>query len=399
MTYLIAMLGTRLGVISPGGLDLLFSCRIFADTAAILLVSVLHCVVACQPARTSTDGRSAVGWVVDSIPLLDLSGSPASSSLMGDPIASTRFSNGTTAVADRSIPAVLYFDSVGAPIRSVGRKGKGPGEFEDIVWMGQCGPDSLFVLDGGLLRLTVIDSSGGIVRQEQFPVIVDQDRLACSRDGRFAAIRYLRGGDHVDTKTWTFSQIRGSVLVSDATGAFQQVLSDIPVRVPRPLGQSTMLALSSSYLYLGTNDSAVVDLFTLSGDPMGQATVSVSRRRPTAEEYDLGIEAHLAVVFASFAERREHKDRFTRIPPPEFIPLYGPLVVDAVGTAWVVISGLGEQTTRLQALNAGQAPGPIITFPRRLRVFEFGHDYVLGRYDDELGEVHVVAYRVTRPKE
>ena len=217
--------------------------------------------------------------------------------------------------------------------------------------------------------MTVIDSSGGIVRQEQFPVIVDQDRLACSRDGRFAAIRYLRGGDYVDTKTWTFSQIRGSVLVSDSNGAFQQVLSDIPVRVPRPLGQSTMLAVSSSHLYLGTNDSAVVELYTLNGDSKGQAAVSVSRRRPTAQEYDLGIEAHLAVVFASFAERREHKDRFTRIPPPEFLPLYGPLVVDAAGTAWVVISWritdirvpshLGDADRISRRPRLWQAPAPV----------------------------------------
>lgn len=380
---------------------LLYHSRILANTAAISLVGLLPCLVACEPTETSTHARATVGWVVDSIPLLNLSGSPASSSipLMGDPIAATRLSNGTTAVADRSIPAVLYFDSVGAPVRSVGRKGKGPGEFEDIVWMGQCGADSLFVLDGGLIRMAVIDSSGRIVRQEPFPVVVDQDRLACSRDGRFAAIRYLRGGDHVDTKTWTFSQIRGSVLVSDSSGVFQQVVSDIPVRVPRPLGQSTMLALSSSHLYLGTNDSAVVELFAPNGEPRGQAAVSVSRRRPTAREYDLGIEAHLAVVFASFAERREHKGRFTQIPPPEFLPLYGSLVVDAADTAWVVISGLEEQRTRLQALVAGRAPGPIITLPRRLRVFEFGHDYLMGRYDDEQGEVHVVTYRVTRPRE
>lgn len=318
--------------------------------------------------------------------------------MLGDPIAATRLSSGMIVVADRSMSAVLYFDVSGALTRSVGRKGKGPGEFEDLIWMGQCGRDSVFVLDGGLFRMAVIDSSGHIVRHEKFPVVVDQDRLACSRDGRFAAIRYLRGGDHVDVKTWTFSQIRGSVLISDSIGEFHQVLPDVPVRIPRPLGQSTVLALSSSQLFLGTNDSAVVELFARNGEPRGHATVSASRRRPTAREYDLGIEAHLAVVFASFAERREHKERFTQIPPPEFLPLYGSLIVDAVDTAWIVISGLDEQRTRLQALGAAQSPGPIVSLPRNIRVFEIGHDYVLGRYDDDTGEVHLVMYRLRRPE-
>ena len=348
----------------------------------------------CQSPRREPQPR---GWSVDTVPLLDISGNlPSGAPKLGDPIAATRLSRGRIVVADRSLPAVLYFDATGGLTRTAGRKGKGPDEFDDLTWLGQCRADSVFVLDGSLHRMTVLDASGKMVRQERFPMEVYQDRIACNRNGRFAAIGNVRGGDHVDVKTWTFAPVRGSVSVSDPGGRFAEVLSDIPVRVPRPLGQTTTMALSSTHLYVGTNDSAVVDRFTLSGARAGRLPVHVSRQRPTARQYDMAIDAHLAFMFPSMAERREHKSRFTRIPPPEFRPLYGEVIADATGTAWVVISALDEPKTRLQVLSDGAGPAAVITLPRSMRLFEIGPDYVLGRYDDEEGEVHLVVYRLTR---
>lgn len=350
----------------------------------------------CQSQRREPPATSR-GWTVDATPLLDISGElPSGGPKLGDPIAATRLSNGTIVVADRSLPAILYFDRSGGLTRTVGRKGKGPGEFEDLTWLGQCKVDTVFVLDGSMGRMAVMGTSGVIVRQEKVAFPVYQDRLSCSRDGRFAAIGNVRGGGRVDVKTWTFSQVRGSVAVSDSEGQFAEVLSDIPVRVPRPLGQTTSLALVSRHLYVGTSDSAVVGRFTLSGAPAGQFAVEVSRRRPTTRQYDMAIDAQLAFVFPSMAERREHRSRFTRIPPPEFLPLYGALIADRTDMAWVVVSALDEDKTRLQALSGGPAPAPSLTLPRRLRVFEIGRDYVLGRYDDDGGESHVVVYRLTR---
>ena len=353
----------------------------------------------CQAPRHKPQSTALRGWGVDSTPLIDISGDlPSGGPKLGDPIAATRLSNGTIVVADRSLPAIVHFSAKGTLTKTVGRKGKGPGEFDDLTWMAQCRADSVFVFDGSSRRMSVIDVEGHIVRQEEFPVPAYQDRMACSRSGRFAVISNIRGGDRVDVKTWTFSQVRGSVSISDASGLFSEVLTDVPVRVPRPLGQTTTLALSSTYLYIGTNDSAVVERLTLTGAPAGRLAVAVSRQAPTARQYDMAIDAHLAFVFPSMAERREHKSRFTRIPPPEFRPLYGAVIADHAGSAWVVVSALDEPKTRLQLLSEGGAsPGTVIALPRNLRVFEIGRDHVLGRYEDEEGEVHIAMYRLNRP--
>lgn len=73
-------------------------------------------------------------WEVDPQPFLDIAGTTDSGRpVFGDPIGATRLSNGTLVVADRSESVVLFFDSTGMVTRSVGRKGAGPGEFEDLL--------------------------------------------------------------------------------------------------------------------------------------------------------------------------------------------------------------------------------------------------------------------------
>ncbi len=150
-------------------------------------------------------------------------------------------------------------------------------------------------------------------------------------------------------------------------------------------------------MFVGTKDSASVDRYTLDGRLIERLPVDVAPRKTTAREYDLAVEAQLAFVEPIVAERREHKSRLMQIPPPEFLPLYGGVLVDALDSAWVVVSSLGDPTTRVQPLFAGLSPRSILTLPRQIRVFEIGVDYILGRYEDDGGEVHVVLYRMKRP--
>lgn len=63
------------------------------------------------------------------------------------------------------------FDKDGDFVRSVGRAGDGPGEYRRI-WGLDVASDSLFVFDGGLRRLTVLDGDYEVVASEDFPPIM-----------------------------------------------------------------------------------------------------------------------------------------------------------------------------------------------------------------------------------
>ncbi len=68
--------------------------------------------------------------------------------------------DGSIYLTDRQLPFVLHLDRTGRLIRTVGRAGSGPGEFQRPAMLGWLG-DSLWVYDLALVRLTLFDTVGG----------------------------------------------------------------------------------------------------------------------------------------------------------------------------------------------------------------------------------------------
>ena len=67
--------------------------------------------------------------------------------------------NGSIYIADGVESEIRVFDSTGAPLRTIGRKGHGPGEFEDLyplAWLG----DTLAALDPGNARIGLMTATG-----------------------------------------------------------------------------------------------------------------------------------------------------------------------------------------------------------------------------------------------
>lgn len=73
-------------------------------------------------------------FVVDTVPLLDITGTvtPDSSAFLLA-AAGLRLDDGRIVIADMYDAAVRYFDASGRLIRKVGRRGAGPGEFENLT--------------------------------------------------------------------------------------------------------------------------------------------------------------------------------------------------------------------------------------------------------------------------
>lgn len=66
-------------------------------------------------------------------------------------------------VADGTLNQIRVFDSTGAHVRSIGRKGGGPGEFDGISGMDWAADGTLWVLDGGNTRFAVYDTAGRFI--------------------------------------------------------------------------------------------------------------------------------------------------------------------------------------------------------------------------------------------
>ncbi len=73
-------------------------------------------------------------------------------------------SGGRVAVINGSGNDILVFDAAGQHVATWGGTGDGPGEFRYLEWLAPLPPDSLAAGDGGLRRVTILDSQGGFAR-------------------------------------------------------------------------------------------------------------------------------------------------------------------------------------------------------------------------------------------
>lgn len=328
------------------------------------------------------------------------------------PVGATRLSNGSIAVADGPAGRVRFFSETGVLQRTVGRSGRGPGDFVAISWLGRCAADSVYAWDFAQQRLSVIAASGEIVRQGRIPADPSKApppaTLACSRRGVMALVgwptqsasagaAFARG-----TAPLTVANTAGAVLrrLGDVAGPELAVLDGAPV-APRPLGKTTLVAVSGEHLFVATGDSAWIDAYRLEGTDSGPGLVPRAwriggdRRAPSRRQLALAVDP-LVAFFPAGELRDQMRQRLLDLPPPASVPPFAALFVDSASTLWVQTSLAGDPETRLQAFGPDGLTRGTLVLPADLTIFEVGTDYVLGRYDAPDGQPHVVMYRYSR---
>ena len=108
-----------------------------------------------------------------------------------------RLEDGRLVVLNRSSRQLLMFGRDGEFLRSVGRRGEGPGEFVDPIELGVIGGDSIVVWDWGLGRLVLFgaDGSHGRSVRLQPPVVNPTGRVGVARQGIAVGSHDLRPFD------------------------------------------------------------------------------------------------------------------------------------------------------------------------------------------------------------
>ena len=79
---------------------------------------------------------------------------------LGRPIAVRTDAEGHIYIADRASREIKVFDHDGTYLRSIGGRGRGPGEFEDFEFMEMSPEGHLVLMDRGNMRYTVISREG-----------------------------------------------------------------------------------------------------------------------------------------------------------------------------------------------------------------------------------------------
>jgi hypothetical protein len=107
-----------------------------------------------------------MSWVVDSVPRVRIGqtdGPPEY--LFGKVVGAVRLNDGRIVIADGQTNQLRFFDSAGVFIETTGRRGQGPGEFENFSSLFLTVGDSIVVTDYEGSRYHVLDPDGQFVRR------------------------------------------------------------------------------------------------------------------------------------------------------------------------------------------------------------------------------------------
>lgn len=319
----------------------------------------------------------------------------ANTSLIGSPpfvqaVAGSVMRNGNILIADAGERAVRVLSGKGKLLKTSGREGGGPGEFQNVKWARQCETDSLFVWDLMLSRVSVLNGEGQYVRQ--FQTMGRPGIIECSAGGHFAIL--MNPADlRMPDPNGKGPHYTAPLFLANANGDSTGMVGVVPVFEFQALGKRTRLAVSGNRIYVGTQDSAFIQTYDLSGKPAPGIAAGIAGRKATPAAYERAAD-QMASPLTVASEREAYRDLLLKIPMPKYLAPYFELVPAVGGGIWVQTSTPSEGKTVLSRVTESGVSAEMLEFPQELQVFEIGKAHLLGAYEDSDGSQHVVLYRI-----
>lgn len=378
--------------------------------ASVSWLAALSLTLGCSPGSNDSAGNASRAFVVDSIPTLDI-GDEADGphAIFSGPVLPAMLSDGSIVVANGGSQELRFFDGTGAWIRSTGRSGSGPGEFNDLGWLHVGTADTLLTYDWGQLRVSVFspdgkyqrgymlgpDGGGGTLRPES--ALANGAIIASTQS---SVDMNSSPGVRRDTSLVLLFDAQGRLL--DSLGRFpgseawiDRTERNMSVQ-GRPFGKRLTVRAQDTAVYIGSADTHELTVLGSNGRARRTLRWSGSVAPITPQIIDTYIAA--TVADAPSERRAAATDMLRRAPFPTSMPAYATFVVADDGTVWVgryLARGHGERQT-FDVLDASGATLGSVEMPARFSPSQVTRDRIIGIWRDEDDVVHVRVYRLVR---
>jgi hypothetical protein len=366
--------------------------------------------IATSAAPAWTD---ASRWRIDTTPLLEIGGDEADPAAQFAGIAGALLlPDSGVVVADEVARALRFFDARGALVASAGRKGAGPGEYEDLSRLRRAG-DSLLVWDSGLRRMTLLDADGRYVRS--FNVTWDSAGSWPRPEGQWSDGRFLFESS---TGVWSdmpVGPVRAtlSVLRFRADGGGDSVLGrwrgreTVAVTTPQsvsslelPYARHTIVRWHPGGFWIGTGDGPRIDRHDMDGRLVGSIRWSATETPIVSGEFSVwrdsllrrleGVPPELGSAFGKAA-------RMVKLPAAR--PPYRTFLVSDGDELWV------QRVARWDARRppvewdvfepSGRWLGAVVV-PAGVEPLEIRGNLLLAQWNDEDDVPHIRIYEILR---
>jgi hypothetical protein len=314
-------------------------------------------------------------------------------------------SNGTIVVANSGSRELRFFDAAGAHVRSVGREGQGPGEFQSLTLVGAFAGDSLLAWDPGQRRLSVFDASGRLARTVAVPSAFGPTpplTAGVLRDGRLVAQRREIPILSASPPPAGIVRPNATILTLSADGASTATVGTFPdsevsiyqgVSFGVIFGRSIELWGRGDRIAIGNTDAYRIRVYSADGRLLHIVRQTREPRRFTEEEY----QAARPATFPSSPVGARMKGAVDQMPRPDALPAFADVRMDGEGnlwvqefalesdprTSWQVFSGEGRLIGRLSA-------------PSSHTLLDATAAHALFRVTDELGVHRLRVYRLAK---
>lgn len=370
------------------------------------------------------------GWKVVDSPLVDIGGKGGDPAYELDQVRGpVRLTDGRLVIANAATSEVRFYDAGGKHLRSSGRNGSGPGEYQQIAGLWRGPGDSLWVADLLVRRLTVLDS--GEAKAGRLFTLGAQGSLMPTNGKVDFAIPtglFADGSVAAISQTFAINQKREGVfrdsmsvihygadgVVRDTMGRFpgaemEQITltfgpQSVSAPTPVPLGKQTAVAVGGSRIFVAQNNGWEIEVRGLDGKLQVLARSSTTPGRITPsdvaahrkEQLD-AMEALPQIRNLPEAMKKQFTARITEAKYPATFPFFAALVADEEGNVWAqeATSPVVKAGRYAVVDSTGRWLG-VVAMPADFRPTYIGADAIYGVWKDAEGVEHVRGYRLRK---
>lgn len=352
-------------------------------------------------------GRASSGvehWSLSITPLVEIGATEEDDAyLFTRVVTAARLDTDELVVAEFTTNDLRVFDSTGQLVRRIGRRGRGPGEFQQLSWVGVTPTGFIGVHDGTIRRLTRFSSGGELLGIADLPSPPESRGTTGLVIGQFGDGSLLRRWfvSMPDMPNPGLEMVRDSIglyVVTQDGSAYRpvgrfpgrediRVVGRVIMQRPAPFGLETVIAVADSTYYVGTQESYEIRAFRKTGE-----LFRILRRRESPQPVTADLRATWQRIRDQEVARMESSPRPAEVLEaarynimPRTLPAYGLIRVDRAGNLWVQdYLPFPEQ----DSVSTWAVYGPdgalraTATLPN-LQITEIGHEHVVLIWRDE----------------
>lgn len=320
-----------------------------------------------------------------------------------------RFSDGSVAVVDRADAEVRIFDADGRHLRSMGRYGEGPGEFNDAWKLWVLPGDTLWVGDYRPWRYNVFTSDGEWVRAVQMdPAYPNPSRRGGVLDNGISVNTVEQWPSARDFSVPVTVVVEAHRPDGELIGTLARVPSTVYGEVSTGESSTNMYQLFSASAVVEAGGSTIATAHTAEAEVrLLDSELRLSRivrwshpdRDVTAADVRAWREDYIESRGGrNFPNWRPSDDVIVsdEVPAADVFPALSLVEIGRDGRVWVLpYQRPGAEPPRWMGFEPDGNFLCHLEIPLSgLTTYEFGADYWLGVHADELGIETVVVYRL-----